>query len=122
MSALGNILWFIFGGFKLGMVYIIAGLSLCITIIGLPFGIKAIQMGVMVMFPFGKEVIHKPGGDGCVPMAFNIGWLLVFGWGLALAHIFVGIALGITIVGIPFAKQHFKFVSMAILPFTYELL
>lgn len=121
MSLLGNIIWLIFGGLLAGIGYIIGGLVLCITIIGIPWGLKAIQFGFTVMTPFGKETVPSKGGEGCLPMAMNIVWLVLFGWEIAIAHVVFGIILGITIIGIPFAKQHFKLVPIALLPFSYRL-
>ena len=121
MSLIGNIIWFIFGGFIVGLGYIIGGLGLCVTIVGIPWGIKAIQFGFNNMTPFGKEAVPSKGGTGCLPMAMNIIWLVIFGWEIAIAHVFFGIILGITIIGIPFAKQHFKLVPIALLPFSYKL-
>jgi len=121
MSLLGNIIWLIFGGFIAGLGYIIGGLLICLTIIGLPLGLKAIRFGLMVMAPFGKTVNQTDGGDGCLALAFNIIWLVLFGWEIALAHIVFGITLGITVIGIPFAMQHFKLVPVALFPFSYAL-
>ena len=121
MSLIGNIIWLIFGGFIAGVGYIIGGLLLCLTIIGIPFGIKAIEFGFMAMMPFGKDVVNVSSGDGCLSMVFNIIWLLLFGWGIALAHAVFGLILGVTIIGLPFAVQHFKLIPVALLPFTYKL-
>ena len=121
MSLIGNIIWLIFGGFIAGVGYIIGGLLLCLTIIGIPFGIKAIEFGFMAMLPFGKDVVNVSSGDGCLSMLFNIIWLLLFGWGIALAHAVFGLILGVTIIGLPFAVQHFKLIPVALLPFTYKL-
>lgn len=121
MSLIGNIIWLIFGGFIAGVGYIIGGLLLCLTIIGIPFGIKAVEFGFMAMLPFGKDVVNVSSGDGCLSVAFNIIWLLLFGWGIALAHAVFGVILGVTIIGLPFAVQHFKLIPVALLPFTYKL-
>lgn len=121
MSLIGNVVWLIFGGFVAAIGYFLGGLLMCITIIGIPFGIKSIQIGAMVLTPFGKQVSPTKGGQGCVAMAFNILWLLLFGWEIALAHILSGIVLGITIIGIPLAKQHFKLVPVALFPYSYKL-
>ena len=121
MSLIGNIIWLIFGGFIAGVGYIIGGLLLCLTIIGIPFGIKAIEFGFMAMLPFGKDVVNVSSGDGCLSTVFNIVWLLLFGWGIALAHAVFGLILGVTIIGLPFAVQHFKLIPVALLPFTYKL-
>ncbi len=121
MSLLGNIIWLIFGGFFAGLGYIIGGLILCITIIGIPFGLQAIRLGLATFTPFGKTVEQKPGGQGGIALIFNILWLVLFGWEIALAHIIGGLILAITIIGIPFAKQHFKLVQVALFPFSYQL-
>ena len=121
MSLIGNIIWLIFGGFLAGIGWIIGGLGLCLTIIGIPWGIKAIQFGFTMFTPFGKETVQTQGGSGCVAMAMNIIWIVLFGWELALVHIFFGIILAVTIVGIPFARQHFKLIPIALLPFSYKL-
>ena len=121
MSLIGNIIWLILGGFIAGAGYIIGGLLLCLTIIGIPFGIKAIEFGFMALLPFGKDVVNTSADDGCLPMIFNIIWLIAFGWEIALVHLFFGLLLGVTIIGIPFALQHFKLIPVALLPFTYKL-
>ena len=121
MSLIGNIIWLVFGGFLAGLGYIIGGLALCITIIGIPLGLKAINFGFTVMTPFGKTVQSTEGGEGCLALVFNIIWLLLFGWEIALVHIGFGIAFGITVIGIPFAVQHFKLVPVALFPFSYKL-
>jgi len=100
-----------------GIGYIIGGLGICVTIIGIPFGIKAINLGIASFTPFGKEVIVKPHAGDLLTTIFNIIWLVLFGWGIALSHLLWGIILAVTIVGLPFAKQHFKLMILALLPF-----
>jgi len=121
MTLIGNIIWLVFGGFLAGLGYIIGGLLMCLTIIGIPFGLKTIQFGFNVMTPFGKETIASEGDSGCVATVLNILWLILFGWEIALVHIGFGIIFGITIIGIPFARQHFKLVPIALLPYSYQL-
>lgn len=117
MSLLGNILWFILGGFLLGLLYILIGVLYCITIIGIPFGYQLMKIGVYVMWPFGRSIEFDKGEPGCLSMAFNIIWILC-GWlELALMHIVIGCILCITIIGIPFGIQHFKIAKLAFLPF-----
>ncbi len=120
MSLIGNIIWLVFGGFISGVAYIIGGISLCLTIIGIPFGLKAIQLGLSTFLPFGKDVIEQPDANSTLAMIFNIIWLIVFGWGIALNHLVWGLILAITIVGLPFARQHFKLMILALLPFGRE--
>ena len=121
MSLLGNIIWLIFGGLLSGFGYIIGGLGICLTIIGIPFGIQAIKLGIATLTPFGKEVVAKPDADSLLVLIFNLIWVIFFGWGIALNHLLLGCVLAITIIGLPFAKQHFKLMILALLPFGRDL-
>ncbi|MCA9932852.1 MAG: YccF domain-containing protein [Ardenticatenaceae bacterium] len=121
MSFLGNIIWLIFGGFLAGLGYILGGLVLCITIIGIPFGVQSIKLGLATMAPFGKEVIEEENGTGVLRMIFNLIWIVLFGWEIAVAHLVGGLILAITIVGLPFGQQHFKLIPVALFPFSYTL-
>jgi uncharacterized membrane protein YccF (DUF307 family) len=121
MSLLGNIIWLIFGGFLAGLGYIVGGLLLCLTIIGIPFGLQAIRLGIATMAPFGKSLTQEQSLTGCLPAVFNVIWILLFGWEIAIAHLVSAGILAITIVGIPFAAQHIKLIPMALLPFSYKL-
>jgi uncharacterized membrane protein YccF (DUF307 family) len=121
MSLLGNILWLIFGGFIAGMMYIIGGLLLCLTIVGIPFGLQSIRIGVANFTPFGKEIVEANRTGGCLGLAFDIIWILLFGWEIAIAHLISAGLLAITIIGIPFALQHLKLIPVALFPFNYEL-
>ena len=121
MSCLGNIIWLIFGGFLAGMGYIIGGLFLCITIIGIPFGLQSIKIGVATMAPFGKEIVETESAGSTLGILFNLIWLVFFGWEIALAHALGALILAITIIGIPFAKQHVKLIPLALMPIGREL-
>ncbi|HIK55047.1 MAG TPA: YccF domain-containing protein [Synechococcales cyanobacterium M55_K2018_004] len=121
MSLLGNIIWLVFGGFMSGLGYIIGGISTCLTIIGIPFGIEAIKLGVATFAPFGKQIVKNSNADTPLALILNIVWVILFGWGIALSHLFWGALLAITIVGIPFAKQHFKLLTLALFPFGRDL-
>ena len=121
MSCLGNVVWLIFGGFISGLGYIIGGLLTCLTIIGIPFGVQAMKLGAATMAPFGMEIRNTPDSGSCLETVFNIGWAIFFGWEIALAHVTSGLILAITIIGIPFAMQHFKLAPLALFPFGKEL-
>lgn len=121
MSLIGNIIWLIFGGFLAGMGYILGGLLLCITIVGIPFGVQSIKLGVATFAPFGKEVVESKRNGGCLTLVFDIIWIVLFGWEIAIAHLVSALVLAITIIGIPFAKQHFKLLPVALFPFQYRL-
>jgi uncharacterized membrane protein YccF (DUF307 family) len=121
MSLLGNIIWLIFGGFLAGLGYILGGLVLCLTIIGIPFGIQSIKLGVATMTPFGKELESDPDSGGCLHVLFNVLWLVLFGWEIAVVHLSSAAVLAITIIGIPFAIQHIKLIPLALFPFGMHL-
>ena len=120
MSLLGNLVWLIFGGFLAGLIYILGGDVLCLTVVGIPFGLQAIRLGVATMAPFGKRLVASE-PTGSLKILFDVIWILLFGWEIAMAHLaFAGI-LFVTIVGIPFATQHLKLVPVALFPFSQEL-
>ncbi|MEO1444193.1 MAG: YccF domain-containing protein [Chloroflexota bacterium] len=121
MSFLGNLIWLIFGGFFAGIIYILGGLLLCLTIVGIPFGRQAIRFGTSVMLPFGKEVAAQPGGDSFLSTIFNVVWVIFFGWEIALTHLTSGLILAITIIGIPFARKHFQLIPVSLFPFRYTM-
>jgi len=121
MTLLGNLIWLIFGGLISGLGYIIGGIGICITIIGIPFGIQTIKIGFATFTPFGKEIEVSPTSSGLISMVFNIIWVILFGWEIALSHLLHGGILFITIIGIPFAQQHFKLIPLALFPFGREL-
>lgn len=117
MSLLGNIIWLIFGGFVSGLGYILGGLILCATIIGIPFGWQTIKLGIATMTPFGKENRTTPDYSNLSNTILNVIWVIFFGWEIAISHLVHGLILAITIIGLPFANQHFKLIPMALFPF-----
>ncbi len=121
MSLLGNIIWLIFGGFIAGLGYIIGGIGLCLTIVGIPFGIQSMKLGVATFAPFGKELVERDDANSPLRLIFNVLWIIFFGWEIALAHLVHALILAITIIGLPFAKQHIKLLPMSLLPLGREL-
>ena len=117
MSILGNIIWLLFGGFFMFLSYIVSGLALCITIIGIPFGIQVFKIAVLALWPFGRRIVNKPTSNGCLYTLFNVIWILIGGIWTCLGHILWGVLFAVTIIGIPFAKQHFKLAELALMPF-----
>ncbi|AET67963.1 putative membrane protein [Desulfosporosinus orientis DSM 765] len=115
MNFIGNIIWLIFGGLIACIAWAIAGLILCITIIGIPFGAQCFKIALFVLWPFGKEI--ELGNFGAGGLLLNIIWLIVFGWEFAIAHLVIGLFFCLTIVGIPFGLQHFKFAKLGLIPF-----
>ncbi len=121
MKSLGNIVWLLFGGIFIAIEYVIAGLLLCCTIIGIPFGIQVFKFASLALWPFGREVRNKQQATGCVSTLMNIIWIFIGGLFLAIQHAILGIIFFLTIIGIPFAKQHFKLAAIAIMPFGREI-
>src|SRR5262249_7230832 len=106
MRLLLNILWFIFGGFVSGTAWLIAGLILAITIVGLPWTPAAFRMAGFSYWPFGKMLIDRD--MGATSLVLNVLWFVLAGWWLALHHLVLALGLAVTIIGIPFALQHVK--------------
>ena len=121
MSVLLNILWFVFGGFIVSLAYILGGLLLCITIIGIPFGIQCFKLSLLGLAPFGREIREKEPPGGAIAVIMNIIWIILPGLELALIHLFLALFFAITIIGIPFAVQHLKMTRLAILPFGFRV-
>lgn len=121
MSLIGNLLWLLFGGLVVAIEYIGAGLAMCVTIIGIPWGIQAIKLGVANLMPFGKDVVETEKSGGALNVILNVIWILIGGILIALTHLLFGILLYITIIGIPFGKQHFKLMRLSFTPFGKEL-
>ncbi len=117
MNLFANILWLLLGGLVLGLVYILAGLFWCVTIVGIPFGYQLMKLGVFVLTPFGHEPTFAEPQLGLLNAILNIIWIVCGGIELTLAHLVVGVVLCITVVGIPFGLQHFKMAKYALLPF-----
>ena len=121
MKFLGNILWLIFGGILIAIIYYIVGLLMCITIIGIPFGVQLFKLGTYALWPFGHEMLDKPNEPGCLSIVMNLIWVLLGWWEIALLHVICGLIFLVTIIGIPFALQHFKMAIASIFPFGKEV-
>jgi len=117
MNAFGNIIWFICGGFLVALIYFLVGLLMCITIIGIPFGLQLFKLGRYALWPFGYEIVNGPGEPGCLSTVMNLIWILFGWWEIALIHLAFGVILCITIIGIPFGLRHFRMAIGSIFPF-----
>src|SRR5688500_7269170 len=117
MNTLGNLIWLLFGGLISAFFYCLGGLVLCITIIGIPFGVQCFKLAGFVLWPFGRMAVGTSSSDGCLNLVLNLIWVLCAGFWIAVTHIVFGILLFITIIGIPFARQHFKLVEISLMPF-----
>lgn len=113
MRLIANIIWIIFGGIWMALAWSVLGLLLCITIIGIPFGLQCFKAAGLSLAPFGKKVTSNYGKH---PIA-NLLWAILFGWEMALGYLISGVLCCVTIIGIPLGLQAFKFMKLAFLPF-----
>lgn len=114
MKTVGNIIWFCFAGIWSWISWALAGAILCLTIIGIPFGLQCFKIGQFGLFPFGKEITPS---NRTSSLLLNILWILFFGWELAIMHLMTAVLLCLTIVGIPFALQALKLALISLFPF-----
>jgi uncharacterized membrane protein YccF (DUF307 family) len=121
MNLLLNIIWLVFGGFIIVIGYLLGSLILCITIIGIPFGIQCFKLAGLAIAPFGREVREKEPPGGCVSIVMNIIWIILPGLELALIHLMLALVFAITIIGLPIAAQHLKMTRLALIPFGFEV-
>jgi len=121
MNLLLNLIWLILGGFIVVLAYLLGGIMLCITIIGIPFGVACFKLAGLALAPFGREVREKEPPAGALAVIMNVIWILLPGLELAVFHFLMALLLGITIVGIPLALQHLKMTRLALLPFGFEV-
>jgi uncharacterized membrane protein YccF (DUF307 family) len=120
MSLIGNLIWLLFGGLIVGLAYVVGGALVCLTIVGIPFGLQAIRLGAATLSPFGKSVVPAA-HPSTLKVLFDVLWIVLFGWEIAMTHLTFALILAITIVGLPFAKQHVKLVPVALFPFSQDL-
>jgi len=117
MNFIGNLIWLIFGGLAAALGYVIGGLVLCATIVGIPFGLQCFKIASLELWPFGRQVVSTGRPMGCLSMFCNLLWLLCGGLYTALVHLVCAALLFITIIGIPFARQHLKLMELSLMPF-----
>jgi len=120
MSTLGNIIWIIFGGLLGSLVWALAGILWCLTIIGIPIGKQCFKMAKLQLAPFGRKVVATD--NGAISFLANILWLIFGGLELAIANLVSALIFAITIVGIPFAMQSLKLAKLSLMPFGKEVI
>lgn len=121
MNLLLNIIWLIFGGFIVAIAYVLGAVLLCITIIGIPFGVQCFKLAGLAVAPFGREIREKEPPSGCLAVVMNIIWIILPGLELAIFHLIMALLFAITIIGLPLAAQHLKMTRLALLPFGFEV-
>lgn len=114
MRIIGNLLWCFFGGGILAFLWYLIGLLCCCTIIAIPVGLQCFKFGSFVFWPFGSQIIYS---NRTTSFFWNIIWTLVFGWELMVISLIIGFIWCITIVGIPFGLQCFRFAQLSLMPF-----
>ena len=122
MNFIGNLIWLVFGGFFAAMGYIVGGFVLCLTIVGIPFGLQCFKLAGLVLWPFGKKIVPTRSSMGCLSLICNIIWLLCGGLYTAVIHLVFAALLCITIIGIPFARQHLKLMELSLMPFGKQVI
>ena len=120
MRTILNVIWLIFCGLWMAIAYVAAGLVAFVLLITIPFGIAAFRIGGYVLWPFGRTIDRHPRA-GPASVIGNVLWILLFGWWLALGHLITGIALCITIIGIPLGLANFKLIPVSLTPFGREI-
>ncbi|ETA06030.1 MULTISPECIES: YccF domain-containing protein [Gordonia] len=120
MKTILNVIWLLLCGLWMAIGYVVAGIICCILIITIPFGIASFRMANYALWPFGRTVVRKPTA-GAASMIGNVIWILVAGIWLAIGHIATGLALCITIIGIPLGIASFKMVPVSLLPLGAEI-
>jgi len=121
MNLLLNIVWLIFGGFIVVIAYLLGALLMCLTIVGIPFGVQCFKLAGLAIAPFGRVVREKEPPGGCVAVVLNVLWILLPGLELALFHLLMALLFAITIIGLPLAAQHLKMTRLALIPFGFEV-
>jgi len=121
MKILGNIIWLLFGGIIIAIEYFISSFLLMITIVGIPFGVQTMKLGMMALWPFGLDTRADVRSSGCLYIIMNILWLFFGGFVIAVSHLVFGLLFCITIIGIPFGMQHFKLAGLALTPFGRDI-
>ena len=114
MKLIGNILWVLLGGLITSLLWLALGCLWCITILGIPVGLQCFKFAKLCLFPFGKEIVY---GKSTASVLVNILWLIFGGLELAVGFFVIGCIFCVTIIGIPFGLQYFKFAKLSLMPF-----
>lgn len=120
MKTILNLIWLVLCGFWMALGYVLAGIICCALIITIPFGVASFRIAAFALWPFGKKVVEKPSA-GAASMIGNVIWLIFAGIWLAIGHVVTGIALCITIIGIPLGIANFKLIPVSLMPLGKEI-
>jgi uncharacterized membrane protein YccF (DUF307 family) len=115
-----NVIWLVLCGLWMALAYVLAGIVCCVLIITIPFGIACFRIAGYVLWPFGRQIAPRAGA-GAGAMIGNIIWIVLFGWWLALGHLVTGVALCLTIIGIPLGLASFKIIPISLMPLGVQI-
>jgi uncharacterized membrane protein YccF (DUF307 family) len=115
MRTILNVIWLLLAGFWMAIAYVVAGVICCVLIITIPFGIASFRIANYALWPFGRSLIRRADA-GTASTIGNVIWVIFVGWWLALGHVFTGIALCVTIIGIPLGLANFKLIPVSLVP------
>jgi uncharacterized membrane protein YccF (DUF307 family) len=115
-----NVVWLIFGGLFLALGYALAGIICCILIVTIPFGIASFRIAGYALWPFGRTVVERPDA-GAASLVGNVIWIIFAGLWICIGHLTAGVALCVTIIGIPLGLAHFKLVPVSLAPLGKEV-
>jgi uncharacterized membrane protein YccF (DUF307 family) len=120
MKTILNLIWLVLCGFWMALGYVLAGIICCVLIITIPFGVASFRIAAYALWPFGKKVVERPSA-GAASMIGNVIWLIFAGIWLAIGHVVTGVALCITIIGIPLGIANFKLIPVSLMPLGKEI-
>jgi uncharacterized membrane protein YccF (DUF307 family) len=115
-----NVIWFVLAGLWLAIGYLLAALLCFILIITIPFGVAALRIAGFALWPFGRTIVRRRDA-GAASAIGNLLWIVLFGWWLALAHLVTGVALCLTLIGIPLGLANFKLIPVSLTPLGREI-
>src|SRR5262245_24923658 len=121
LRIIGNIIWLIFGGLVMALIYGLAGILMFILIITIPFGVQAFKLAGFTLWPFGRTLVRREGAHGALSAIGNVLWFVLAGIWLAIGHVISAVLCAITIIGIPFAVAHLKLAGASLVPFGREV-
>ena len=120
LNGILNIIWLVLEGLWMAILYVLAGIICCVLIITIPFGIASFRIAGYVLWPFGRTVVPRADA-GAAALIGNVLWIILFGWWLALGHMIAGIALCLTIIGIPLGIASFKIIPITLAPLGVQI-
>jgi uncharacterized membrane protein YccF (DUF307 family) len=120
MRTLLNVIWLVLSGFWMALGYLLAGVICCVLVVTIPFGLASFRIANYALWPFGRTLVDRPGA-GTPSLIGNVVWIVFAGWWLAIGHIVSGIALCVTIIGIPLGIANFKLIPVSLLPLGREI-